>query len=458
MRKKKETHLRYWPSIQVLYDSWHLIAAGSILFFGGVGLLLGLRTPSLHELLGKQVAIALKPYLMQNRLPTEVACRTFPLNCPAPQDPAQLQYTLNADLQKAMENWVEQYRPDHAAVVALDAKSGNVLVWINYHHHRMTLVDDDNLTMRAQFPAASVFKIITSVAALDQGKSTPTTEIAFSGRKHTLYRRALARMDPNHGATRLTLRDAFAQSVNGVFGKIGFYWLTPDTLAHYATQFGFDRTAYSDLFFEPGHFEVPEPNSFGMAEAASGFNRQVVLSPVHAALIASTVANFGSVILPHIVRRIRIENKIIYEERPTRAWNAVSPPIASQVRTLMEATIQKGTSRVPFRTLLRKRAFAHVDFGGKTGSLHSALYRGKCDWFVGYAETPFTNLAIAVLTIHGDQWRVKSSYLARLFFEKALLQLDPEIAKTYPRRARAHPHHPTASLSVQSFGQQYLNP
>ena len=52
-------------------------------------------------------------------------------------------------------------------------------------------------------------------------------------------------------------------------------------------------------------------------------------------------------------------------------------------------------------------------FGDKTKTA-----RGKYDWFIGFAETAEKKIAIAVLTVHGKLWWVKSSMLARQMVEK----------------------------------------
>jgi beta-lactamase class D len=85
---------------------------------------------------------------------------------------------------------------------------------------------------------------------------------------------------------------------------------------------------------------------------------------------------------------------------------------------MMRETVTSGTSHASFKTLLRNKKFKGVEIGGKTGSLHGKNPEGKCDWFVGYAISNQKKIALAVITVHENLWRVKSSYLARMAIEK----------------------------------------
>jgi beta-lactamase class D len=59
-----------------------------------------------------------------------------------------------------------------------------------------------------------------------------------------------------------------------------------------------------------------------------------------------------------------------------------------------------------------------IEVGGKTGSLTGTNPPGKVDWFVGYAEAGNQRIAICALTINEKNWRVKSSYMARVAIEQ----------------------------------------
>jgi len=83
----------------------------------------------------------------------------------------------------------------------------------------------------------------------------------------------------------------------------------------------------------------------------------------------------------------------------------------------MRETVYSGTSRKSFRGLVRSPKYQHLDIGGKTGTLTGQHPKGKCDWFVGYFDSPNESIAIAALTIHKKYWKVKSATLAKKYIE-----------------------------------------
>lgn len=358
-----------------------------------------------------QVAESVGPSLKSNLFPAEVE-----VEFTGQPVKALARYTLNPIHQGKIEKLLGQYRPDYGAFVALDAATGRVLVMASYTRSGS---DGQNLALRASFPAASVFKIVTAAAALDQGVLSADTVIPFNGANHTLYRRNVTDQRLNRWTRQITLRDAFAKSVNTVFGKIGMYVLEPLQLQDYAERFQFNKTISADLPVEPGQLQIPSSEPWGFAELASGFNRLSSMSPLQGALIASAVANDGVMMEPFVVEGLSLpQGQVLYTANPSPTSVTMKAETAAELRTLMRETVVTGTSRSAFRTLLRKPAYRDLEIGGKTGSLRGQAPKGKCDWFVGYARSPEDRIAIAALTVNEDKWRVKASYLARVFVEE----------------------------------------
>jgi cell division protein FtsI/penicillin-binding protein 2 len=326
---------------------------------------------------------------------------------------AKIQYSFDAKLQKAMENLIQSYSPDYGAFVALDATTGRVLSMVSYSRAKKTL---DNLAIRASFPSASVFKVVTATAAIEKNRISGDTVIPFNGRNHTLYRGQILNSKLTRWTRYITLREAFARSINTVFGKIGAFTVGSIGLKQYADRFGFNRKISCDLPIQEGHAPIPE-DSWGLAETASGYTRENTMSPLQGALIAASVANDGVMMEPYVVQSVtQDDGTSLYHVQPKVANVTMDPATASEIRSLMRETVLHGTSRGSFRGFFKKD-FSFINVGGKTGSLTGYDPRGKYDWFIGYADSGLQRIAVAALTIHEKQWRVKSSYLARRAIE-----------------------------------------
>lgn len=325
----------------------------------------------------------------------------------------RLQYSFEPEAQAMMEKLLTQYRPDFGVFVAMDARTGRIITMASRTQGDS---EGENLALKATFPAASIFKVVTAGAVLDTDKVSPNTRIAFNGANHTLYRRNVVDAKENRWTRRMTIREAFGSSVNTIFGKLGLFYAGPETLRTYAERFHFNHPIRADIPVQIGYSRFTADDPWSVVSAASGFTQDNTMSPIQGAMIAAAVANDGVMMEPYIVDSVtNAQGESLYQASPRRASIVVGPETARQLRELFEATVQSGTSRKSFRQALRARRFEAVEFGGKTGSLTGLNPRGKCDWFIGYARFGERRIAVAALTVNEEKWRVKSATLAQMF-------------------------------------------
>ncbi len=358
------------------------------------------------------LSAALAEPLQEGKFPDHL-----PLSLEGHLGSVHVNYTIQTKSQEAMEKLLKIYKPDYGAFVALEADTGRILSLCSYTAQPSSL---GNLALRSSFPAASLFKIVTATAALEGRSVTPETEITFNGANHTLYRRNVTDSSSNRWTRTMTLKEAFAKSVNTVFAKLGLYKLKGQELEDYAHRFQFNRFIASDLPIQPGQFLIPDKGDWGIAEAASGFNRVVTLSPLQAVMMAASVVNDGVMMSPYIVDSINpVGQPMTLAATKQVAAVTMTPETAAELRQLMQETVESGTSRKSFRTLLKNRKYEGLEIGGKTGSMTGLDPKGKYDWFIGYAKSSDgKKIAVSALTINEETWKVKSSFLAREFFEQ----------------------------------------
>lgn len=327
-----------------------------------------------------------------------------------------LQLTLNEGFQHDVGQLFNRSNLSHYSVVAMDPKTGEILSF---------LASENEFNLKAQYPAASLFKVITAAAAIEDRKLNPRSLIPYSGSHHTLYKRSLfasgglTTLERPRNTQTMSLEDAFAKSVNSIFGKIGILALGHEKLAQAAENFYFGKPIPFELALEKSQADIPE-DLFGIAESASGFTRRNLLSPLHAALIASSIANEGVMMEPSIVKKWDSTiQKMKYEFEPKVLAQVMSANTAQNVAKMMERTITHGTSRKSFRHWNGRGLASRTALraGGKTGSLDGDSPPGRYDWFIGFASEAKRSLAIAVLCVHGSVRGIKASLIARRAFE-----------------------------------------
>ncbi len=333
--------------------------------------------------------------------------------------------TLHTSFDRKYQHWVEwRLRRSMAlggVVAALDPRSGRILALASYNKDPAQPL----AFFWKAYPAASLFKVVTATAALDKGLLEPGSILDYTGRSHTLYRRDL-KQKTYPWSNRVTLRKAFARSVNPVFGKIGIHSLGREALMEYGAAFFFGQALPSEIPFETSRLQVPE-DSMGIAEVASGFNRHTRITPLHAVWISALILSNGAAPIPWIIESARTsEGREIYRHREAAPVRVLAPRTAKKLQSLMEATIRLGTCRKSFRARRRDRRLRAVTFGGKTGNINNATDTVKYDWFIGYGtnQSGSRQIALSVFMVHGRLLGHRANVMAYDLFKRYFRRRD----------------------------------
>jgi cell division protein FtsI/penicillin-binding protein 2 len=322
--------------------------------------------------------------------------------------------TLDPDLQAQAQKWVKGSGALRAALVVLEPGSGRVLALAGSGD------EEGNSALEGDFPAASVFKIVTAAAVVEKAEYNATTTVAYDGAKHTLYKSNVAK-GPDQGRHQATLSDSFAESINSVFGKLGTYSLEPDDLAEMAASFGFNESLAFELPLDVSSFDLgpgQDDDRFHLAELASGFNRETRISPVHGALIASVALNGGEFYEPTIVSEVsEADGKVVYIGAPRLQGQAISLQTAEELSVMMQAAVSDGTGRKHFSGAAKDPVLSRLVLGGKSGTINDES-GAKVDWFVAFAspasdDESLGQLAMSAVVVHDGRTNVASQELVR---------------------------------------------
>jgi penicillin-binding protein A len=330
---------------------------------------------------------------------------------PFDQQMLQVKTSLDEDLQNYLLDNMDRKNSRYIGIVVMEADTGRVLALAGFDK----IDPEGNPCLRGEFPAASIFKIVTAAAALDAYGYTADSNMHFNGQKYTLYKRQLQDQTDKHTST-VTFEDAFAQSINPVFGKIGTLQLGKPLLEKSAAAFGFNTPLDFELPLSLSHFEIGD-QPYNWAEIASGFNRETTLSPLHGAMMATAVLNEGFMVTPSLVDEVvDAQGKALYTSQLPAKHLAMSPKAAHELSRMMEATIASGTSRKAFRGYSHDKILSGLEIGGKTGSINNRSQDAKIDWFVGFAKEREgqAKLAVAVMVAHEKLIGTRASQYARM--------------------------------------------
>jgi cell division protein FtsI/penicillin-binding protein 2 len=336
--------------------------------------------------------------------------------------------TLDPGLDSFLSALLARYAVPYASVDAIEPQTGKLLAYVSHSSAEPGARDQ---ARDATAPAASVFKLVTAAALLERGL-TPETGTCYHGGASQLTRAELvdnAKLD----TACASLTGALGFSINAVFGKRALRHLDAPTLARYAGAFGFGEALPFELPTETSSIEVPE-NQLEFARAAAGF-WHMRMSPLHAALIAATIANHGKMMRPLLVERVLDERgKLLSKSEPALHRGVLERRTADQLAQMMRATVTQGTARKYFFDTHGVPVLPGIEVAAKTGTLSQERpYRGY-SWWLGFAPVAAPKIALAVLLVNDPKWRIKAGYVGREALRHYLTAKPPEQRQTIAAR------------------------
>jgi cell division protein FtsI/penicillin-binding protein 2 len=333
-------------------------------------------------------------------------------------------FSIDTTMQNAGRTFFKRYNPMYGAFAMINPVSGKILSLVSYSREGVADIGND-LFLRSIFPAASVFKIITVAAAVEKSNLNSSSILKTKGSNYTLYKYQLEKDLVNY--RQLTLKEAFASSINPVFGRIGIFLIGADGLNEYAVKFGFNSTIPFNLENEKPVFVIPD-SLFAIAEVASGFNQNTSISPLFGSMISACISNKGKMNIPTLIDSVfdlKTDEKKYWSG--TSLWRKpILQSTAGELFKIMKQVALRGTARKSFNYIRKSYRFNDIDYGGKTGSVDKDGL-GKIDWFVGFCRHKTDSdqhVAIGVVTVHDDNWTVHSSFLGAEMMRKYIRKVQ----------------------------------
>jgi penicillin-binding protein A len=329
---------------------------------------------------------------------------------PAEQGTARL--TLDAEMQRISLGLMAAHHFPEAAVVVMDVVTGRLLVYASHVDGR----PPRDLCVEATAPSASVFKIVTAAALVEDAHLGPDTKQCYGGGEQRITAIDLVD-DPQRDRWCTTLAGAMGRSVNAVFARLAKAELTPPKLEAMARRFGYGQALPFDVAVQPSGLHVPsEPLEF--ARTAAGF-WNTTLSPLEAAEMSAIVARGGETVRPSLVDKVVSNAGAVVWSAPDSpaSHRAIAHETADALTTMMEHTVTEGTSWRAFHDIHGTPYLPGVTVAGKTGTLTDAETHRYYTWFTGFAplhsQAGIPEVAVAALVVNGPNWQLKANVLAR---------------------------------------------
>ncbi|WP_067481719.1 penicillin-binding transpeptidase domain-containing protein [Actinomadura hibisca] len=323
--------------------------------------------------------------------------------------------TIVPDAQRTAYNALAGSGSRRAAAVALDAKTGEILVMAStpsYDVNSVATLDSKradaafrrlnaerlkpmlNKALSEVFPPGSTFKTVVAASALAAG-DTERTQVR-AGRS---YRPPGAGQAINNDAgdiggqcdlPAIPLIDSYAQSCNTTFAYMGAQTPGNAAVAAQAEKYGFARRVEIARGVSSAPSSFPRTDQPSLSALGSIGQGSTVATPLQMAMVAAASVNGGEVMNPYLVGKVRgADGSVVEETRPRRLGRALTGEQAGQLKEMMEAVVRSGTGKSLQGTSV---------LGGKTGTadVEGAAYNDR--WFIGFGPRSDPRYAVAVMT------------------------------------------------------------
>lgn len=283
------------------------------------------------------------------------------------------------------------------AVVLLDPRTGAVRALVSnpgYDPNKLEeiwpqLIQDEdapllNRAVQGAYPPGSTFKIVTAAGALaarpDAARQTFNCQGFLEVNGYKLEDTAV------HG--RVDIKKAIAVSCNTTFAQLGLDQ-GAQNFVRTIKAFGIDQDPGIGLPVRPGTMASPEeiiPTELAGSAIGQG---ELLVSPLHMALVAAAIANSGDLMKPYLIKTVKDSMGQVLQREEARHWlNVATPQICGIIKDGMVDAVRSGTATAA--------GVAGVQVAGKTGSAQNPHGQTHA-WFIGFAPADQPRLAVAVL-------------------------------------------------------------
>jgi peptidoglycan glycosyltransferase len=259
-----------------------------------------------------------------------------------------------------------------------------------------------NRATQGLYTPGSTFKIITASAALDTGAFRPDSHFFDPGYCEEYGQKVSNAGAPDQaGAERfgdVTLFQGLQHSINSVFCNVGKA-IGARSILDYAKRYGFysvppletpaNERAASGLYSHHKLFDPRDENKVDPGRLAFGQERMLV-TPLQAAMMVSTIANGGIVLRPHVVDRVvSPKGRTVVRYGREELGRAVKPQTAADIAAMMVAAVDSGTGTAA--------QISGIKVAGKTGTAETGVLGVNTTWFDAFAPADRPRVAIAVV-------------------------------------------------------------
>jgi len=307
-----------------------------------------------------------------------------------------LQHIVEKEIEKAVAKW----RARAATAIMMNPFTGEILALANIPSYdpnnpgRAGGFEKRNRAITDCYEPGSTFKIIVSVAALEENLVRPDTLFDVSKGGIEVGGRVIRDV---HRHRALEFREVIQKSSNVGSVMIGMR-LGKERLYQYAKLFGFGEKTGIDLPGEVSGWIRPPKRWSGTSISAISIGQEIAATPLQVLRAYSAIANGGFLVRPYVVSEIvSPDGQVLLSFRDMERKRIVSQKTAETFKEILKTVTQEGGTGA-------SASVDGYDVAGKTGTAQVMNSKTKryskeqyVSSFVGFIPADKPKLALIVV-------------------------------------------------------------
>lgn len=316
--------------------------------------------------------------------------------------------TLEHELQQQA---MESLGSNKGAVVMLEPTTGKILAMYSNPAFDPNTIEEDwdvltsdssnsvlvNRATQGLYPPASVFKIVTTLAYLE--------EVGIENSEDFTYTCTGSITKANHDIRcynstvhgEVTLEEAFAKSCNAYFIELSEK-VSPGKLQKTGESLFFNDSLPVAVQYSESQLRLDQADSEFDVIASYIGQGKTLATPIHLAMISAMIYNDGVLMAPYMIDySTNQKGDVKYKNLPNYKGAYIDQAYCDKLQELMIGVVKEGTaSRIDRSDII---------MGGKTGTAQNETEYDH-SWFVGFAEAKEGNqvpIAFAIIVEQGGK-------------------------------------------------------
>lgn len=368
-----------------------------------------------------------------------------------PQDGQNLYLTIDLELQTILEDelmaGVTATGSAWGTALAMDPYTGEILAMANVpvydpnEYYNSDIADRRNRAIADQVEPGSTFKLVTAIAAIEQGVVEMSDMLETGNGYAVVGRRG---MHDLHAYGTISFAEAISKSSNIGIARTATK-IDRGVFYQYARNLGFGQKTWIDL---PGEVDgtLKKPKEWtGASLASMSIGYEVDVTPLQVLTAFSALANGGVLMKPYVVsERTDQRGKILWRAQQDSIRRVMKPETARELLPAFVDVVESGSAKIAKidgLTIAGKTGTARVIVDG---AYNRSLHRAS---FVGFF--PAENPSVAVmLMLARPKDKGSSGVITTPIFKRLAMRwisASPEIASPH-RRTEVLPEITSRSL------------